>query len=312
MKKLNLRLKKIFISLFLVLVCFVGLFGIGLKANASENHNVRQEIILNINNNDNTHEWFALFSINGYSTSEFNTDFSLLGFSYYEGQDYVENKNHYLYLNRVQGDEYALYHQGQNTNISLYSSEIYLMAYLNSTKKIYIYALTYNRNNGVFEVGNSIYNNFLVYEFYVDWRSGQLTEYTNKRLYLYGQTIQLSQADSEIIPNNSNYNNYLNAVLGVYFRNSYLGDIINNYYSLGDTNGYRRGYDSGYNLGYAEGQTGENAISPIWNVLTGIFNSVGAILSIELIPHIPIGLLIFVPLFFIMVMAILSIWRKNW
>lgn len=75
---------------------------------------------------------------------------------------------------------------------------------------------------------------------------------------------------------------------------------------------YNRGYTTGYNTGYDEGQTGENAISPVWNVLTGIFNSIGAILSIELIPHIPIGLLIFVPLFFIMVMAILSIWRKNW
>lgn len=76
--------------------------------------------------------------------------------------------------------------------------------------------------------------------------------------------------------------------------------------------GYNTGYNDGYNTGYNDGQAGENAISPVWNVLTGIFNSIGAILSIELVPHIPIGLLIFVPLFFIMVMAILSIWRKNW
>ncbi len=90
-------------------------------------------------------------------------------------------------------------------------------------------------------------------------------------------------------------------------------------YDLGDYFGYDRGLDEGYDLGYdvgyikgySDGEQSENAVSPVFNLLTGVFEAIGAIFAIELVPNIPLGVFILVPLFFAVVGVVLWIWRRN-
>lgn len=82
-------------------------------------------------------------------------------------------------------------------------------------------------------------------------------------------------------------------------------------YNYGYDVGLNRGEQIGYNRGYNAGMQGENAISSFINILTSIFTGIGAIFSIELFPHITIGLFLLVPLFFGVLGLILWIWRHN-
>lgn len=75
--------------------------------------------------------------------------------------------------------------------------------------------------------------------------------------------------------------------------------------------GQQTGYNIGYNIGYTDGQAGNTAITPIFNTLSGVFSVVGSVLAIELVPNVPIGVFILVPLFFAAVGLILWIWRRN-
>lgn len=82
-------------------------------------------------------------------------------------------------------------------------------------------------------------------------------------------------------------------------------------YEEGANVGYTHGFDEGYRDGWADGQAGETAITPAFNTLSGVFNVVSSVLSIELVPHVPIGLFFLVPLFFSAIGLILWIWRRN-
>lgn len=82
-------------------------------------------------------------------------------------------------------------------------------------------------------------------------------------------------------------------------------------YTFGFRDGQIDGYHEGYDIGYTDGQNGENAVSPTFNILTGIFTAIGSIMSIELAPHVPLGLFILIPLFFSALGLILWIWRRN-
>lgn len=71
------------------------------------------------------------------------------------------------------------------------------------------------------------------------------------------------------------------------------------------------GYQLGIEEGYAQGMRGDNAVSSAINVLKSVFGALGAFFSIELFPHITIGLFLLVPLFFSVLGFILWIWRKH-
>lgn len=92
-------------------------------------------------------------------------------------------------------------------------------------------------------------------------------------------------------------------------------DGYDNGYYVGRTEGLEEGeeigYQQGYDVGYTDGQAGNTAITPVFNTLSGIFSVIGSVLSIELVPHVPIGIFILVPLFFSAVGLILWIWRRN-
>ena len=117
------------------------------------------------------------------------------------------------------------------------------------------------------------------------------------------------------------YNSYLTR------RYNYFNDLritgyrggYNNGYNQGSTNneiqafneGKAKGYQLGLADGYEQGMRGDNAVSSFINILTSIFTGIGAIFSIELFPHITIGLFLLVPLFFGVLGLILWIWRHN-
>lgn len=82
-------------------------------------------------------------------------------------------------------------------------------------------------------------------------------------------------------------------------------------YNVGYSVGVNRGEQIGYNRGYDDGASGNNAVSSAINVLSSIFGVIGSIFSIELFPHITLGLFLLVPLFFGVLGLILWIWRHN-
>lgn len=84
-----------------------------------------------------------------------------------------------------------------------------------------------------------------------------------------------------------------------------------NGYSQGYSVGLNRGEQIGYGRGYDAGQSGDNAVSSFINILTSIFTGIGAIFSIQLFPHVTIGVFFLVPLFFGVLGLILWIWRHN-
>lgn len=114
---------------------------------------------------------------------------------------------------------------------------------------------------------------------------------------------------------------------GLTYRYNYYNDMRIKAYRNGYSSGYTDGGDAevsesyqlglqegqriGYNEGYDAGARGDNAVSSFINILTSIFTGIGAIFSIQLFPHITIGLFLLVPLFFGVLGLILWIWRHN-
>lgn len=93
--------------------------------------------------------------------------------------------------------------------------------------------------------------------------------------------------------------------------NSILAPNLSDIFDDIGAQAYNRGYANGYDTGYADGEAGESAVTSVWTLISGIFTTLGAIFSIELFPHIPLGIFFLVPLFFGIVGLILWIWRRN-
>lgn len=116
--------------------------------------------------------------------------------------------------------------------------------------------------------------------------------------------------------NTSTYTIVTGSVEKVEFFNGFMGgftpsetNTIPNYYLntiLNDINTMQ------YNYGYQEGIEGETVFTPVWGILSGVFSVVASVMSIELVPHITIGVFFLVPLFFAVLGLILWIWKgKN-
>lgn len=86
-------------------------------------------------------------------------------------------------------------------------------------------------------------------------------------------------------------------------------------YEAGEVDGYndgkQAGYTSGYNDGYADGQAGRTAVSPVFNIISGVFDVVASVLGIYLFPGITIGTFILVPLFFSIIGLVIWVWKKG-
>lgn len=286
--KLNSRLKKVFISLFLVLVCFVGLCGIGLKANAYTEVFNNEGLRINTDH-DSTIIFFTMPS--DFSYYDVEQDLVFLQDNY---GDVALNLDYRYSINNNYYKTYYYYANNDNTK-PLDSEHFYCFRFDNVINRYTFYDIQIEPNAS-YPFNDEVVN-FI--ELFTVSMPTHTVDYIEIIASGFVSRVDINSSDTIDVA--------MIFYIDMLNQTPYMQYAIHN-----RSIGYNQGYSAGYNTGYREGQTGENAISPVWNVLTGIFNSIGAILSIELIPHIPIGLLIFVPLFFIMVMAILSIWRKNW
>lgn len=301
MKKSSLHLKKLFFLFFGLLVLCLCFLPIGLRVNAS---NAYSRIIFNISN-DRYEKYFCVFSGNTGDTYRSGLT-PLIQTTWSEDNLYFERNNlQKLYNNNY--DYFDLLQDNEEFD-TLYPQEFYLFAYSNYDRDYFVFKLTINQNVESEKTFNDITVDDMICHFYTDWQHGQLTDYTDKRILIYGQTLWTTQDNSSSDINNINYiNNLFNNYPLSSINNKAINDIKQNAYNSGRTAGYNLGYSAGYNAG----QAGENAISPFFRVLTDIFTSIGAIFSIELVPNIPLGLFILVPLFFAVLGIILWIWRRN-
>lgn len=195
--------------------------------------------------------------------------------------------------------------------------------------------MTYNTTQPTFNIRGNVYHTPVASETYINGYQG------------YAPLYEINYPTSYITGGyNGSHGNliftYTNIPIGILgleeLINVILNDSINliapyiyqfevNGYNGGYTYGYQQGldaadqdaYDTGYHYGYLKGRedgyddgaSGNNAVSSFINILTSIFTGIGAILSIELFPHVTIGLFFLVPLFFGVLGLILWIWRHN-
>lgn len=201
------------------------------------------------------------------------------------------------YTFNYNGSLYTEYYANNDNSRPLYSNRLYCFSFENTINRYTFYEieieLTEPNSQGVFTISSS---DITVVELFT---ISQPTGYQSS-FQMIGQSFIARQ---DVVFNSNGYSTEIANYI------SYYCNTISFYEYA--KNEYRYGYSSGYNVGYNDGQTGENAISPFFNVLSGIFTSIGAIFSIELVPHVPIGLFFLVPLFFAIVGLILFIWRKN-
>ena len=288
--------KKIYICLLLILpCCFILLFS-GLKVNASnisvsgvkidlpdtldafiyfQLPSAPNDVTLNERNTfiyDNTNRR-AIMVIEPVSVSTGN----VTGFKTYTYNCYFIDSSGNINFNNVYvldtGILYAIHYDCQNIQFWFYELSI-----------------TWNENSVI--TANNVSNNYITFCTIsnVESRTSQIS--INSLGFIASRLVVSPASD--------------------YSLRNYAANIINGdalfYASL---TRFSSGYQAGYQAGYNQGQTGDTAMTPVFNVLTHVFTSLGSILSIELVPHIPLGLFLLVPLFFAVLGLILWIWRRN-
>lgn len=161
-----------------------------------------------------------------------------------------------------------------------------------------IYQVVYNYDTATDTVSYQVGQ--LIYSYVSPYRVSDIL--TNPLLTMHGNT----------------YGQYKSGLAGDIYSTSTLNHYLNDRLLSTDeitTEAYYRGYavgaSAGYESGFADGQQGKTSINKVWDFMSGMFGAIGAIFSIELFPHIPLGIFILVPLFFGAVGLILWIWRRN-
>lgn len=213
-------------------------------------------------------------------------------------------------------DKFILFYWRPYTSVCNYQLiQFNNMAYETTT-------LNFNAIGGIQSV--PIYNENYISSDYDEEMNSPYMQFKYLRTNLHSNEIMFI---SNVVPTYdlSYWINMYNAYLTR--RYNYFNDLRITGFSGGYNNGYNEGASSsetqafndgkavGYQLGledgYAQGMRGDNAVSSFINILTSIFTGIGAIFSIELFPHITIGLFLLVPLFFGVLGLILWIWRHN-
>lgn len=136
--------------------------------------------------------------------------------------------------------------------------------------------------------------------------------YTLGYEHLSGNLLDNSGTENKPIQNYKVWNN--NALSMLKFLEGTTGlpnsgyknvDMINSAYSSGYNSGKEYGYQEGYNVGLQEG---ENATT---NWIATISKGIGNVLSLEIAPNLPLGLIVAVPLVMGMIGLIFMFWRKD-
>lgn len=103
--------------------------------------------------------------------------------------------------------------------------------------------------------------------------------------------------------------------LSLDFGNAYNHHYQEAYYNgvgVGEDYGFSRGYDKGYEKGFYDGSTtgGTVETNRAFGIISGAFNTVSSVMSLEILPNVTIGLAFSIPLVFILIMTIFKLVRK--
>jgi hypothetical protein len=83
-------------------------------------------------------------------------------------------------------------------------------------------------------------------------------------------------------------------------------------YDDGNFDGFENGYDAGFNDGYDVGYEANTAGNEgLFDMMASLFGGVGAVFNIYVLPSITLGMLVFVPIIFALLMFIIKILRGG-
>lgn len=281
------KLKKKYISFILVLFGCLSLFGVCLKVGATTERNV-----INIENASNV---FGVFRVNYITLQETpNTNYPLFRFSYtYDNNNVIVDINQKF--DSTTGKIILSSPSGPTSALDVDNIYAFWIKRTGTYLAIKIFMVYYDYNAEIFKLSN---DNNLIYE-----NIERNEDITNLKMSTYSLFYGSAIYGGDYAYTNQQILNIINESINYDFL---AYDAIEAY-----NQGYDYGLDIGYERGYEAGQQGENAISPVFNLLEHIFTILGAIFTIELAPHVPLGVFLLVPLFFAIGGLILWIWRRN-
>ena len=279
--------KKIFFILIFLIITIIGFRFCSKKVNANEYY-----LEWNINQNDT----------NDYIFFTANTRDSYITITYLDHGTDTYTKTFIGY-------------DANNNRINVYNPETDgILAYVDYNAN-YFYVFVYSENLERGYIGYSSNYNFDLID------SPTYTGEGSPAFYLSSNfSLDFSQGGLDLLKFNIRISSLVLPVFDTHsisgVRASYLFNAcIGNYFTHSDNETqniiYNNTYSTGYNDGYNDGIEGKTPMQRVWDFIGGMFTSIGAIFSIELFPHIPLGIFILIPLFFGAIGLILWIWRRN-
>lgn len=101
-------------------------------------------------------------------------------------------------------------------------------------------------------------------------------------------------------------------VLSAYYIDDLSDDIIaDTIFDEIYDNGYGVGYDDGLEDGYANANTMNDATNGLFDIMYNVFNGVGAVFSIQILPSITIGMIVAIPVIFALLLFVLKMFRGG-
>lgn len=171
----------------------------------------------------------------------------------------------------------------------------------------------YPQYNSNLSISDFTYGQYLVYfddDYGVyDFSSVQnvnLNNYRSDSLYLRGENLSFYNSYLSFYDLNSNYSLSLSYGSPIY-------EYGNTEYERGYTNGYSGGSYDGYQNGYNDGVTiggMDTNSATAFSYLGGAFNAIGGIMSLEVLPHVTLGLIWTIPVVFAIITLIFKLVRK--
>lgn len=183
----------------------------------------------------------------------------------------------------------------------------------NATYDDYYIIENYSKNtsDGVFNYGNNLGS----YNKEIDSTMISYFDYTN----LYYENGDYKQDVNVIRGENVSFYNVYFWINGANGDNVYVGygnpysDYYNQGYQTGYGNGYSQGFVNGQDIGYqngvnSSGQTPQEATA--FTYIGNAFQVVSNVMSLEVLPHMTLGLVFSIPLVLVLIMTIFKLVRK--
>lgn len=286
------KCKKLYsLCLALLLVLLLASAFLGIKVNASDNVNGRSSFSFD---HDESYVDIVMFSI--VSTEE--SAFVLLECEYEDDGNY----NTVSLITLSYNSTYDYYYNN-NLDLILYPSTFYVCAISHYTRPyidIFEVDISFDSNNNItISMGNrilhlitDIYYNDMIYDRKIIPTFNCLT----LSRYYSGRNYNVTENDIRNIASSAIRDWNFSELLG----GNYLTQSA-----------FNSGRDIGYREGYLAGESTVTAFDRVWAFLSSIFGMIGSIFAVELMPHIPLGIFLLVPVFFMVLGFVFWIWKGR-